>query len=93
MARSTVSEAMGELDDPDAQALDRSGRAGGSRKSATVADPGLAAALAALVDPATRGGSDVAVALDGEVHADAGRDAHSSRASGIRSDRGQIVAC
>jgi hypothetical protein len=55
VARSTVTAAVAELDGPEVLAPGRSRRSGGGRKSAVVADPGLAAALDALVDPATRG--------------------------------------
>ena len=55
VARSTVSMGVAELDRPGELDADRSRRAGGGRKTASVADPGLAAALDALVDPATRG--------------------------------------
>jgi hypothetical protein len=55
VARSTVTLAVAELDGPEVVDPGRSRRSGGGRKSATVADPGLAAALDALVDPATRG--------------------------------------
>ncbi len=55
VARSTVTTAVAELERSDVLEPGRSRRSGGGRKSATVADPGLAAALDALVDPATRG--------------------------------------
>ncbi|MHB8190850.1 MAG: ISAzo13-like element transposase-related protein [Ferrimicrobium sp.] len=55
VARSTVTTAVAELESSEMLEQGRSRRAGGGRKSATVADPGLAAALDALVDPATRG--------------------------------------
>lgn len=40
---------------------------GGGRKPLTVTDPGLMGALEALVDPQTRRGPDVAVAVDDDV--------------------------
>ncbi len=55
VARSTITIAVAELKSPEVLEPGRSRRSGGGRKSATVADPGLAAALDALVDPATRG--------------------------------------
>ena len=55
VARSTVTTALAELDGPDLAEPGRVRRSGGGRKSATVADPGLAAALDALVDPTSRG--------------------------------------
>jgi Rhodopirellula transposase DDE domain len=55
VARSTVSLGVAELDRPAGLDADRSRRAGGGRKAASVADPGLVAALDALVDPVTRG--------------------------------------
>ncbi len=55
VAQSTVTRAVAELDAPSELAAGRSRRPGGGRKAATVADPGLAAALDVLVDPATRG--------------------------------------
>ena len=55
VARSTVSLGVAELDHLEVLAPGRSRRAGGGRKSASVADAGLAAALDALVDPVTRG--------------------------------------
>ena len=55
VARSTVSLAVAEVSRPVELAEGRSRRPGGGRKAAAVADPGLAAALDALVDPQTRG--------------------------------------
>jgi len=55
VARSTVTLAVAELDRPPVLEEGRSRRPGAGRKAAVVADPGLAAALDALVDPATRG--------------------------------------
>lgn len=55
VSRSTVSLGLAELDRLDVLAPDRSRRAGGGRKSAAMADAGLAAALDALVDPVMRG--------------------------------------
>ena len=55
VARSTVTIAVAELESSEVPEPGPSRRARGGRKSATVADPGLAAALDALVDPATRG--------------------------------------
>ena len=55
VARSTVTLAVAELDRPAVLEEGRSRRPGAGRKPAVVADPGLAAALDALVDPATRG--------------------------------------
>ena len=55
VARSTVSQGLAELDLPAELEPGRSRRAGGGRKSAVIADPGLAGALDALVDPVTRG--------------------------------------
>jgi Rhodopirellula transposase DDE domain len=55
VARSTVTVAVAELGVPTAVPEGRSRRVGGGRKSAVEKDPGLVAALDALVDPATRG--------------------------------------
>jgi len=55
VARSTVSLGVAELDRPVVVEAGRSRRRGGGRKSSVVADPQLAAALDALVDPTTRG--------------------------------------
>jgi len=55
VGRSTVSRGLAELDSPAQLLPGRSRRPGGGRKSAVVADPGLAGALDALVDPVTRG--------------------------------------
>jgi hypothetical protein len=55
VSRSTVTIAVAELDNPPLVGEGRSRRAGAGRKPATVKDPGLAAALDALVDPVTRG--------------------------------------
>jgi hypothetical protein len=55
VARSTVTVGLAELERPAQLAEGRSRRPGGGRKPATVSDPGLAAALDALVDPVTRG--------------------------------------
>lgn len=54
MSRPTVAKAVRELDEP-AVAVGRVRRPGGGRKPAVEVDPGLIAALQALVDPATRG--------------------------------------
>ncbi len=55
VSRSTVTSAVAELDLPSDLPEGRSRRAGGGRKAAAVKDPGLPAALEALVDPETRG--------------------------------------
>ncbi len=55
VSRSMVTKAVAELDQPAELPEGRSRRAGGGRKRAVVNDPGLAAALDALVDPQTRG--------------------------------------
>lgn len=55
VARSTVTVALAELDRPSELTGGRSRRPGAGRKAATVKDPGLVAALDALVDPVTRG--------------------------------------
>ncbi len=55
VSRSTVTNAVAELELPTQLPEGRSRRAGGGRKSAVEHDPGLLAALDALVDPQTRG--------------------------------------
>ena len=55
VSRSTVTNALAELDLPSDLPEGRSRRAGGGRKAAAVKDPGLPAALETLVDPETRG--------------------------------------
>ena len=55
VARSTASLAVAEVGRPVELSEGRSRRPGGGRNAAAVADPGLAAALDALVDPQTRG--------------------------------------
>jgi transposase len=56
VSRTTVSKAVKQLGDPDTQAgSGRVRRAGAGRPRLTETDPGLVAALEALVDPATRG--------------------------------------
>jgi hypothetical protein len=55
VSRSTVTVAVAELELPTAVPQGRSRRVGGGRKTAVEKDPGLAAALDALVDPGTRG--------------------------------------
>jgi transposase len=56
VSRPTVAKAVRELDEPGAVLpAGRVRRPGGGRKRAAEADPGLVAALEALVDPATRG--------------------------------------
>ena len=55
VSRSTVTGAFAELDRPSDLPEGRSRRAGGGRKRAAEKDPGLPAALEALVDPQTRG--------------------------------------
>ncbi len=56
VSRPTVAKAIGELDDPgEMLAAGRVRRPGGGRKPAVEVDPGLVEALAALVDPTTRG--------------------------------------
>jgi len=54
MTRQTLYKALDELDDPP-ELEGRVRRVGGGRKRITQVDPGLAAALDALVDPDTRG--------------------------------------
>src|SRR5680860_97808 len=54
VSRTTVTAAVKELDDPQAAVqAGRVRRAGAGRKPLTQTDPGLAAALEVLVDPAT----------------------------------------
>ena len=53
-SRSTVSQGVAELEAGEAP-LGRVRRAGGGRKSLTATDPGLVAALLALVEPTRRG--------------------------------------
>jgi hypothetical protein len=59
LARNTVMAGLREVKHrrryPRAKLVDRIRRAGGGRKPLTEADPGIAAALLGLVDPATRG--------------------------------------
>ena len=56
VSRPTVAKAVAELDEPgEPLPVGRVRRAGGGRKPASETDPGLVAALEALVDPATRG--------------------------------------
>lgn len=55
VARDTVRRGRDELDDPQPLEPTRSRKAGGGRKKAKDRDPGLVAALDALVEPATRG--------------------------------------
>lgn len=56
VSRTTVMKGMEELEHPpQSEQLTRSRRPGGGRKPAQVKDPGLIAALDALVDPDTRG--------------------------------------
>jgi hypothetical protein len=55
VSRSTVTVAVAELELPSAVPEGRSRRPGGGRKSAVDRDPGLVAALDALVEPQTRG--------------------------------------
>lgn len=56
VSRPTVAKAIKELEDPgSALPPGRARGPGGGRKSATERDPGLVAALEALVDPVTRG--------------------------------------
>ena len=55
VSRTTVTLAVADVGSPPALPVGRSRRAGGGRKGALEKDPGLAAALDALVDPVTRG--------------------------------------
>jgi hypothetical protein len=55
VSRTTVTLAVSDVESPPKLPEGRSRRAGGGRKSAVEKDPELAAALDALVDPATRG--------------------------------------
>jgi len=55
VSRTTVTLAVSDVESPPKLPEGRSRRAGGGRKSALHKDPALAAALDALVDPATRG--------------------------------------
>jgi transposase len=61
VSRSTVTNAVAELELPNQLPEGRSRRAGGGRKSAVEHDPGLGAALDALVDPETRGDPESAL--------------------------------
>ena len=54
MSRSTVQDAVGELD-AGVEVTERVRRPGGGRKRLTETDPGLIAALDALVEPTARG--------------------------------------
>ena len=55
VSRTTVTLAVSDVGSPPQLAEGRSRRAGGGRKGVLEKDPGLAAALDALVDPTTRG--------------------------------------
>jgi transposase len=55
MSRQTVYDGLADLADPTGLAAGRARRPGGGRKRLVERDPGLVAALEALVDPATRG--------------------------------------
>ena len=55
MSRQTVYDGLADLDDATGLAAGRARRAGGGRQRLTERDPGLVAALEALVDPVTRG--------------------------------------
>jgi transposase len=55
MSRQTVYDGLADLDDPTGLAAGRARRPGGGRRRLTERDPGLVAALEALVDPDTRG--------------------------------------
>jgi transposase len=55
MSRQTVYDGLADLEDATGLAAGRARRAGGGRKRLTERDPGLVAALEALVDPVTRG--------------------------------------
>lgn len=59
MSPNTIKRGLAELDvreaNPRGEIASRLRRAGAGRRAATVADPGLSAALERLVDPATRG--------------------------------------
>jgi len=55
MSRQTVYDGLADLDDATRLAVGRARRPGGGRKRLTERDPGLVAALEALVDPVTRG--------------------------------------
>jgi transposase len=55
VAADTVRRGRAELEDPSAPPVGRSRRSGGGRKRAEEHDPGLVAALEALIDPQTRG--------------------------------------
>jgi DNA-binding phage protein len=55
MSRQTIYDGLADLDDPTGLAAGRVRRPGGGRKRLVERDPGLVAALEALVDPDTRG--------------------------------------
>jgi hypothetical protein len=55
MSRQTVYDGLADLEDPTGLAAGRVRRPGGGRKRLVERDPGLVAALEALVDPVTRG--------------------------------------
>src|SRR5881394_605622 len=55
VARDTIADGIKELEGEQPAAAGRVRRAGGGRRRAEVVDPGLGAALEALVEPVTRG--------------------------------------
>lgn len=67
-------------------------RPGGGRKKLSETDPELAAQLRALVEPETRGRSDVAVGVDDEVDQEPGCCAGCRWPSGVGSDGGPDAA-
>jgi hypothetical protein len=61
IARSTIGRGLWDLADGEPLPVDRSRRAGGGKKPATVTQPGLLAALEQLVQPATLGEPETAL--------------------------------
>ncbi len=84
VARPTVTRGVAEVKagGDNAEVPDRVRKPGGGRKSLTVTDPGIVAALDALVDPVHPRGADLASAMDDEVDPEPGRGVDRGRSSG-----------
>ncbi len=84
VAPDTVRRGRTEAQGLDAASVVKSRRPDGGHKRAEEHDAELMAALEALIDPVTRGGSDVTAAVDVEVDPDPGPDVDRRRSPGQR---------
>jgi len=89
-SRSRISQGSAELETGD-EPLGRVRRRGGGRKALSVTDPGLVAALLALVEPTRRGRPLLAAVLDDALDPQPGRGADRRGAPGGFGHGGQAA--